>query len=79
MSEDYVDVSIKLDKETINTLNRMTKSQLIEKILAVALEAKIATNNAKDMQTKLDKSEAYVEQARAMIEAVMNRWYEYDV
>ena len=30
------------------------------------------------LQTKLDKAEAYVEQGRAMIEAIMERWYEYD-
>lgn len=29
-------------------------------------------------RTKLDKAEAYVEQGRAMINAIMERWYEYD-
>lgn len=29
-------------------------------------------------RTKLDKAEAYVEQGRAMIEAIMERWYKYD-
>ena len=31
-----------------------------------------------ELETKLDKAEAYVEQGRAMINAVMERWYEYD-
>lgn len=36
-------------------------------------------NNHKEvLQTKLDKAEAYVEQGRAMILSVMERWYEYD-
>jgi len=36
-------------------------------------------NNEKEvLQTKLDKAEAYVEQGRAMILSVMERWYKYD-
>lgn len=44
-----------------------------------AEESERLRKEIESMQTKLDKSEAYVEQGRAMIEAVMERWYEYDV
>lgn len=37
-----------------------------------------ATREAEVLRTKLYKAESYVEQGRAMIEAVMERWYEYD-
>jgi hypothetical protein len=41
-------------------------------------EKEMARQEVEILQTKLDKSEAYVEQGRAMINSVMERWYEYD-
>ena len=38
-----------------------------------------ANQEAIDLQVKLDKAEAYIEQGRAMVNAVMERWYHYDV
>jgi len=40
---------------------------------------KLRIRRVSELETKLDKAEAYVEQGRAMIESVMSRWYEYDV
>ena len=77
MTED-VEVNIRMDKEVIDKLNKMTKKELVNRICVAALEAKVATNKAEILQTKLDKAEAYVEQGRAMIDAIMERWYEYD-
>lgn len=86
---DEVEIDVRLNKETVDKLNRMTKKELINRICVIALEAKVANdekikaqrvlkNEREILQTKLDKSEAYIEQGRAMIEAVMERWYEYD-
>jgi hypothetical protein len=44
---------------------------------AEAIEKRL-NNKISVLDTKLDKAEAYVEQGRAMIESVMNRWHEYD-
>lgn len=41
-------------------------------------QIKSRENDIDILQTKLDTAEAYVEQGRAMITSVMNRWYEYD-
>jgi len=89
MIEEMVDVDVRLDKELSGKLSKMTKKDLIERIIIASLEAKVATseltetkirlsNEISALNTKLDKAEAYVEQGRAMIESVMNRWYEYD-
>ena len=89
MKEEYVDVEVYLDNDIIKAVKGMNKKELINRIFTIALEAKLAedklkavrqtlTNKAEVLQTKLDKAEAYVEQGRAMIESVMNRWYEYD-
>jgi len=72
-------VNLRVPEEMLNQLKRMTKEQLISRICEIAIETKVANNKVKDMQTKLDKCEAYNAQARAMIEAIMDRWDEYDV
>lgn len=77
MTEEYGE--IKIPKKEYDKLMRMTKHSLIEKGVAAAIEAKLANDKAAALQTKLDKAEAYVEQGRAMINAIMERWYEYDV
>lgn len=90
--EEMIDVPVRLDKDTTGKLYKMTKTELIEKLGAVAVEAEVyrlrcqtavedtdkAHREIETLRTKLDKAEAYVEQGRAMIEAVMERWYEYD-
>lgn len=90
--EEMIDVPVCLNKATMDKLNNMTKRELIEKLGAAAVEAEVyrlrcktamedserAAREVEKLQTKLDKAEAYVEQGRAMIEAVMERWYEYD-
>ena len=85
MDEQYIHINIRLDKETMDTLHKMTKQELIERVCSLAVEVKTVNqkltfteNTMKDMQTNLDKAESYVEQGRAMITAVMERWYEYD-
>jgi len=82
-------VDIKINPEITGELERMTKKELIERIYILALDAgmankkleqteKEAKNKIDELQTKLAKAKAYVEQGRAMINAVMDRWYEYD-
>lgn len=90
--DDMITVPVRLDKDTMGRLNKMTKTELIERLGSVAVEAEVyklrcqtavedadkARREIETLRTKLDKAEAYVEQGRAMIEAVMERWYEYD-
>jgi len=59
----------------------ITALEGIEQNLVGQLEEGIILRKSivSELETKLDKAEAYVEQGRAMIEAVMQRWYEYDV
>lgn len=89
MTSEEVTVDVRLDKDLETKLFKLTKKELIEKIIIAACEAKVATEEVKQiktkmgreiktLQTKLDKAESYVEQGRSMIEAVMERWYEYD-
>jgi len=66
-------------------LQRMTKIQRGEFIMkqCKALACFMDRYTAKckevgEMQAKLDLAEANVEQGRAMIMSVMERWYEYD-
>ena len=60
-------------------LMKMTKAELIEKFAIAACESEVNKKKCEKLQTKLDKAEEYIEQARAMIEAIMERWYHYDV
>ena len=75
MSQD----TVQIDKETFDKLNKLTKRELIEKFCIAAVDARVARDESESLQTKLDKAEAYVEQGRAMVNAIMERWYEYDV
>ena len=74
---DYVEVPI--DGKLVRQLMRMTKKELIEKFCIAALEANVAKTETVKLKLKLDLAESYVEQGRSMIEAVMDRWHEYDV
>lgn len=85
MSEEKVEIEIDLDNEIAVKLGKLTKKELTEKYIEAALgahvaerRAKAAESEAQRLQTNLDKCEAYLEQSRSMIEAVMQRWYEYD-
>jgi multidrug resistance efflux pump len=72
------DDEIEIEKATYDFLMRLTKDQLIQRFCQATRIANSAKSELESMQTKLDKAEAYVEQGRAMINAVMERWYEYD-
>ena len=77
MAEEYVDVPI--DGEIVKELMKLTKAELVKKFIIVTLEGRIASKEVKRLQDKITIAESYVEQGRAMIEAVMERWHEYDV
>jgi hypothetical protein len=69
---------ITLDEETVSKLMKLTKKELIEKFVLAAVEASVATQRANDISASLSKAETYVEQARSIIESIMERWYHYD-
>ena len=57
-----------------------------KKAEAMSLRCKMAIEDAdraqkevEQLRTKLNKAETYLEQGRAIINAVINRWHEYDV
>jgi len=81
-----VEIEVRLPQDIIDKFNKMSKKELLNELYCLLLQAEIdkrdtkkAKNEATSMQTKLDKCESSCEQGRAMIEAVMERWYEYDV
>jgi hypothetical protein len=86
MAEEMVDVEVRLGKETADALNKMTKKELINSFCVAALRERVREEDEANMrkeieklELKLAKAESYVEQGRAMIESVMERWYKYDV
>jgi len=86
-------VNLSLDHGLAARLNKMTKKELIERLCSAVLEAETyklrcqtalmdvqrERSRANQTEEKLAKAEAYVEQGRAMVNAIMERWYEYDV
>jgi len=83
--EEYIDIELNLGKELADKINKMNKKELLNNLVVSVMRGRVQqetiSNQEKEkdiLQAKLDKAESYVEQGRAMIKAVMNRWYEYD-
>lgn len=72
-------IDVKIDGELFKQLMSMTKTELVEKLCVVSLEATVAEKELRRLQDKIIIAESYVEQGRSMIEAVMERWHEYDL
>ena len=72
------DMSKLTKKELIALFDNEMEVYRLRCIVAIE-DSDRAQQEASELQTKLDKAEAYVEQGRAMVNAVMERWYEYDV
>jgi hypothetical protein len=71
-------VKVEIEGDVVKELLKLTKKEIAEKFCLASLELSITKKDKETLQTKLDKAESYVEQGRAMISAVMDRWYEYD-
>jgi hypothetical protein len=71
-------VKVEIEGDVVKELLKLTKKEIAEKFCIVSLELSITKKDKESLQTKLDKAESYVEQGRAMVSAVMDRWYEYD-
>lgn len=74
----------KLINELVNmSLKAQTYKLRCQTAIEAEREAQIAVNtltkSVDKLQTKLGLAESYVEQGRSMIEAIMERWHEYDV
>ena len=68
----------RVQDETVAQLeDEVNKTRLLAEQQTASLEKQLADKTS-DLQMQLDKAESYVEQGRAMINAVMDRWYEYD-
>lgn len=86
MAEEMVDVHLNLPKDMAEAILKMTKKELINRIVVLALRNHVQDETVQTLEKelkaakiKLNIAESYVEQGRAMINAVMERWYEYDV
>ena len=91
MSEDEIEVPIRLTKELADKFGKMKKQELMDRCSTLIVECemlKLRTKTAIEvsdkycakvlkLENKLRKSESDGEQARAMIEAVMEKWHEY--
>jgi len=92
MKEEMIDVELNLGKEDADRLRKMTKTQLTNAFVAVVLKTRVQRetigelerggnrlkNEIKETERRLVRSEEYVEQARKMIDSVMERWYSYE-
>ena len=88
IDEEIVDVVQYIEAPLLDKLRKQTKKELIEHgLVPLILKSRVQQetiselerklkNEKETLQTKLDKAEAYVEQGRAMITAIMERWYE---
>ena len=81
-----MDEAIMVIDPTIGQLNSMTKKQLIGFIATQSESTSQLIDRLDDkcrdievLVAKLTLAESYVEQGRAMIDGVMERWNEYDV
>jgi len=86
MYEEMIDVEVNLGKELADKINKMSKKDLINNLVVTVLKSRVQDETIESLekekdavQLKLDIAQSYVEQGRAMIKAVMERWYEYDV
>ena len=70
--------TVEIDAETAAKLMKLTKRELIEKFCIAAIDARVARDDAAVVRKHLRKAEAYVEQGRTMIEALMEQWYDYN-
>ena len=97
MSEEMIDIEVRMPKETVAIFSKLTKKELLNHLYVLILKVEVQTETIDKMsrekeainkkvqqavnklEDKLGQAEEYGEQARAMIEAVMERWYNYDV
>jgi len=83
--EEIVDLEVNLGKELASKLHAMTKKELLSQLGVSVLRNRVqdetvnSLESEKDaLQSKLDKAESYVEQGRAMIESILEKWYDYN-
>jgi len=86
MPEEMIDVELRLGKEQANELLKLTKPELMNRLVVMILRNHVqdeAINNLEKENTRvkgmLDKAETYIEQARGMINSLMEKWYHYDL
>jgi hypothetical protein len=72
-------VDVKIDSTIQEQLMKLTKTELVEKLIVSILGEQMANKESARLRQKVDIAESYVAQGRAMIDAVMERWDEYDV
>ena len=70
-------------KELVNRICALTIENKVQQTknlrIDIAIEdANKAFKEIEDLKFKLNKAESYVEQGRAMIESIMEKWYHYD-
>jgi hypothetical protein len=85
MEEEMIDVEVNLGKELADRINKMSKKELLNNLVVTVLRSRVQDETVESLEKdnealskRLEKAESYVEQGRAMIDSVMERWYHYD-
>jgi len=93
MKEEEIDIELNLGKELADKLTKMNKKELLNRLIVTILKSHVQAETIVDLEKQteslqkeknraedhLDKAEHAVEQARAMIEGAMDRWYHYSL
>ena len=86
MAEEMLDVESSLGKKKANELLKLNKAELTNRLVLMILRNRVQDRTISSLENEnekvngmLEKAEFYVEQARAMIKSVMERWYHYDL
>jgi len=79
--EEMVDVEINLGKKLADEINKMTKTELINRLVVLVLHNKVKDEDISRLERRVDAlnteaSEATgsLEQAESMLKAAMNHW-----
>ena len=86
--EDEIDIEVNLGKELADKLNKMSKKELLNRLCVMILKTNVQTETIEDLErtvkfgdktlrSRLQRSEEYNGQARAMIAGIMERWDSY--
>ena len=91
-NEEMIDYEINIDKETADFYAKMTKKELTNRLYISILKLRVQTETINEYskeqkeleylleqsENRKSQSEEHTEQARVMINALMERWYNYE-
>ena len=89
---EYVDIEVNLGSKLAGQIKAMKKDEIINCFVVSILKERVAQEdinnlelevselkkNNERLELNLTKAELYVEQGRAMIKSVTDKWYDYE-